>query len=217
MLRAFLRSSVIYVIAFVNGAVVMSLELLGTRVVGIDFGSSIITWSCVISVFLGGLSAGYFCGGRVADRWNSFTGLALLLAVPMVVLLALPSYAREVSDFFYVRFWDSEPPSKWGPLLASTTLFAVPTFFLGTVSPYAVRLLVRDARRVGRGAGSVYAISTVGSILGTLYTSFRMVLWPMGVSRSMMVLGAVMFGLAYLALIGRLLEPMPGEPGHRES
>jgi predicted membrane-bound spermidine synthase len=66
---------------------------------------------------------------------------------------------------------------RWGSLLAAAALFFLPSVLLGTVSPYAIRLVTQDVASVGAKAGTLYAISTIGSFLGCLMTSFYLILW----------------------------------------
>ena len=66
---------------------------------------------------------------------------------------------------------------RYGSLLASVIMFMPPTVLLGMISPYAVRLLVPSTHEAGAVAGRLYFISTLGSALGTLGTSFYFVLW----------------------------------------
>ena len=65
----------IYVIAFVTGAIVMSFEMLGSRYLNPYFGSGIYTWASLISTVLMALTLGYFLGGWLADRTPSLTVL----------------------------------------------------------------------------------------------------------------------------------------------
>lgn len=201
------RSLTIFFVAFASGAVVMSFEILGVRVLAPDFGSSVYVWGSVISVLLGGLAAGYFLGGYLADRLGTFAWLAAVLCAAATLIVTFPCYGRAVSNWFFDHI-ESIPA---GALLTSLCLFSLPTLFLGMVSPYSVRLLVRDAARVGRGAGSIYAVSTAGSILGTLGTSFYLILW-MGVSAAITLLGCVLWALAAVATLQHMADRSPGRP-----
>jgi len=189
------RRGLIYLIAFTCGAVVMSFEVLGIRVVAPDFGSYLFTWGSMISVVLAGLSIGYFLGGQLADRWRSFGGLAALLVAPAAMIGTFRYYAWDVSHWLF----DRGLSDRTGALAASLLLFLIPTIFLGTVSPYTVQLRVEDVEHVGRGAGSIYAVSTFGSIVGTIGTSFFLIGW-LPVSTCMMLLGDVLLLLAAVAL-----------------
>src|SRR5499426_2017212 len=92
-------ASIIYVVAFITGAFVMSFEMLGSRYLNPYFGSGIYTWAALISTVLSALTAGYFLGGALADRTVSPALLALTVIIGSVYLLALPSFAPAVLEF----------------------------------------------------------------------------------------------------------------------
>src|SRR5688572_2780203 len=152
-----------YIVVFVSGAVLMSLEIVGSRVLAPYFGSSIFVWGSLISVVLAALSLGYYWGGRLADRNPSFARLLWLLLVPGILIFILP--------FIYpaVNLWLATVDFgvRMNPLIASTIYFLLPGIFLGTISPYAIRLATTALSSVGTTAGSLYALSTCGSICGT--------------------------------------------------
>jgi len=185
------RSLLIYLLAFTCGAVVMSFEVLGIRVIAPDFGSANFVWGAMISVVLCGLSVGYYGGGVMADRLPRFSGLALMLVIPALMIGTFRFYAWDVSDWMFRQGLSAER----GSIAASVALFLVPTVFLGAVAPYTVRLLVSDPKRIGRGAGSLYAVSTMGSIVGTLGTSFYLI-GVMGIRDAMLMLGVLLLALA---------------------
>jgi predicted membrane-bound spermidine synthase len=187
----------IYAVAFVTGAVVMSFEMLGSRYLNPYFGSGIYTWAALISTVLIALSAGYFVGGALADRLPSTAVLALTVITPSLYLLLLPSFAQAVLEYVLASVDDI----RAGSLLSALALMFFPVVFLGMYSPFAIRLLLPSAQRSGRVSGAVYGISTAGSIVGTLGTTF--VLIPAIGSRAItLTLGAVglLAGLALLAL-----------------
>src|SRR5438309_8680102 len=92
-------AAVIYLVAFVTGAIVMSFEMLGSRYLNPYFGSGIYTWAALISTVLLALTIGYFLGGYLADRTASAAVLALTVIIGSVYLLALPSLAQPVLEF----------------------------------------------------------------------------------------------------------------------
>jgi predicted membrane-bound spermidine synthase len=191
-------AAVIYTVAFVTGAIVMSFEMLGSRYLNPYFGSGIYTWAALISTVLIALTAGYFLGGALADRTPSPAVLALTVIVGSLYLLALPSFAQAVLEFVLASIDDI----RAGSLASALALMFFPVTFLGMYSPFAIRLLLRSAQRSGRVSGAVYGISTAGSIVGTLGTTF--VLIPTIGSRAItLMLGAVglLAGLALLALL----------------
>jgi spermidine synthase len=190
-------TAVIYAVAFVTGAIVMGFEMLGSRYLNPYFGSGIYTWASLISTVLIALTAGYFLGGSIADRTPSPAVLALIVMVGSAYLLALPSFAQAVLEFVLAGVDDI----RAGSLISALALMLFPVTLLGMYSPFAIRLLLNSAQRSGRVSGAVYGVSTAGSIVGTLGTTFLLI--PAIGSRAITLsLGAVglISGLALLAL-----------------
>jgi hypothetical protein len=158
-------------IVFVCGAVVMSFEILGSRVLAPNFGSSVFVWGSLISVFLAGLSAGYYLGGRIADINPSSRKLGFMIMTPGILFLTFPLYSNPISDWIFMR----DLGVRLSPLLASTILFLIPSIFLGIVSPYTAKLMICSLHTSGKTIGTLYALSTFGSIIGTLITSFYLI------------------------------------------
>jgi len=164
---------VIYILAFTGGFVIMSLELLGGRVLAPYFGNSIHVWGSIITVFMLSLSIGYLVGGRLSINEPSLKRFAILFLIAAIFLYPLVYYSEAVMAFIFERIEDP----RYGSLLASGMLFALPTILLGMISPYSVRLLVKTTEESGHMAGRLYFVSTLGSALGTLATSFYLVLY----------------------------------------
>ncbi|HEY8540129.1 MAG TPA: fused MFS/spermidine synthase [Steroidobacteraceae bacterium] len=168
-----MQTALPYVIAGWSGFFVMSVELLGGRLLAPTFGSSIYVWGAIIAVFMLALALGYLAGGRWSLRAPSVRRLGLLLFAAAVSVLPTVWFGPTLLDAVAARL----PDPRFGSLLGSTLLFFVPTFFSGMVSPYAVRLLVQERTTSGRHAGQLYFVSTFGSAAGTLLTSFYLVLY----------------------------------------
>ena len=149
----------------------MALEMVASRVLAPQFGSSIFVWGSLISIFLTALSVGNYWGGLLADRSPRLSLLGVLVGVPGLIIWSLPFYAPAVTQWIA----DLDLGPRLGPLVASLILFAVPSIFLGTISPYAIRLEVQSVETVGNTAGRLYALSTAGSIVGTLAASFLLI------------------------------------------
>ena len=164
---------VIYLLAFCGGFIIMSLELLGGRMLAPYFGSGIYVWGSIITVFMLSLSLGYLLGGRFSVHNPSITKFATLFGGAAVLLYPLVYFADSIMQVIFLQIEDP----RYGSLVASCTLFIVPTIILGMISPYSVRLLVETVERSGQVAGKLYFMSTVGRSLGTLMTSFYFVLW----------------------------------------
>ncbi len=202
-------AAILEIIVFTSGGVLLSLEIIASRVLAPYFGNSIYVWGSLIGVFLTALSVGYAVGGRLADRYPSpalFAGIVfvaglLTVPIPLIAAPVLESIARA----------DMGP--QLNPLSGAIALFVVPSIVMGMVSPFAVRLRARAVATMGQTAGSLYALSTVGSIAGTLLTSFVLINY-LGVRAIITVMGFLLMGMALLGwLTSRRLLPAAGGAG----
>jgi len=167
------KNVLVSVLAFTSGFVIMSLELLGGRLLAPYFGNSIYVWGSVITVFMLALSAGYLTGGWLSLFNPSLKRFSLIFFASAATLYPLAL----INELLMAKVFETITDPRWGSLLAALILFTLPTVILGLISPYAVRLLVVDVDRAGNTAGRLYFVSTIGSALGTLATSFYFVLW----------------------------------------
>ena len=167
------KNVLVSLLAFTSGFVIMSLELLGGRLLAPYFGSSIYVWGSVITVFMLALSAGYLTGGWLSLFNPSLKRFSLIFFASAATLYPLAL----INELLMAKVFETITDPRWGSLLAALILFTLPTVILGLISPYAVRLLVVDVDRAGNTAGRLYFVSTIGSALGTLATSFYFVLW----------------------------------------
>ncbi|MBI5595030.1 MAG: fused MFS/spermidine synthase [Elusimicrobia bacterium] len=152
--------------AFLSGACVLVLELVGSRLLSPVFGSSLYVWSSVITVTLAALAAGAWAGGLLADGRDSQRWPARLFAAAGLWLAAAP-FARKA-----VLGAAAGLGLKAGSLLAALVLLGLPLGALGAVAPLCVRLCAASLAGVGRAAGSVSALGTFGSVLGALAAGF---------------------------------------------
>ncbi|MGD0263851.1 MAG: fused MFS/spermidine synthase [Candidatus Methylomirabilota bacterium] len=199
----------LHAVVFVCGAVLMGLEIVGSRILAPYFGNSIFVWGSLISIVLAALSLGYWVGGIVADRWPRLRVLGVLIALPGIMIALLPF----VYPLLNRAIAASEMGARLSPLVSSFVLFLVPSVFLGTISPFAVRLQARAVASVGTTAGGLYAVSTAGSIAGTLLTAFYLIVVigvaniVHGLGLTLLVVAAAVFlrgrrtGRASLALV----------------
>jgi len=152
----------LFVTVFVLGAATMVIEIMGTRVIGPVFGVGLFVWSALLSVTLGALAAGYFCGGILADRVDNPRLLGSLALSTGVLLALVPLLSHAV-----LSATECLGP-RYGALSSALLLFAPSLTALGMTGPVAVRRATQDLRLAGRSVGSIYAVSTVGSVVGTL-------------------------------------------------
>ena len=181
---------------FICGAVLLGLEIVGSRVLAPYFGSSIFVWGSLISTFLAGLTIGYSMGGFLADRRPRLLAMADTHSIAGVLVVILPVVAPPVNRT--IASIDFGP--RLNPLLATVCLFFLPSVFMGTVSPYAIKLAASSLATIGNTAGLIYAISTAGSIVGALLTAFYLI-QMIGVRSILYSLGITLMALAILLII----------------
>jgi spermidine synthase len=205
------------VTAMACGALVMVIEVLGSRVIGPFFGVSLFVWTALITVTLLALAAGYAAGGWLADRYTNPEALYAVILVAGAAVLAIPFAKAAVLKA-------SLPLGlRAGSFAAALLLFGPALFLLGCVTPWLVRLLAREPSRLGWTVGVLYALSTLGSFAGTVGTGFLLIAW-LGVDRILQATAAALIALAagYFAFFRRrvlvlaalgvpvLIQPAPG-------
>ena len=161
-------SAVPLLVAGLCGALLMALEILASRVLAPHFGNSVYVWGSIISVFLAAMSVGYAWGGRLADRRPEPLILGRIVLTAAVWILALRLGGAEVTR----SVADLTGASPGGTLVACLLLFGVPGVLFGMVSPFVIRLAADSLLRLGKTSGRIYALSTVGSLAGTLLCTF---------------------------------------------
>lgn len=180
-------------IAFGSGAAVMAMELIISRILTPVFGSSTYTWGSLIGLVLTGLSLGYFLGGRIADKDPKFKKICAIIFSAGLYIVFIPFIAPVVLGFTLTAL----PQNQFSSLFATFILVFFPTTLLGFVSPYVIKLGTEALHKVGNISGTLYSISTAGSIFGTFLTIF--VLIPT------MDVRTVLFGVGVVLMIISLL------------
>jgi spermidine synthase len=197
-------TGLIYVVAFVTGAIVMSFEMLGSRYLNPYFGNGIYTWAALISTVLAALTVGYFIGGFVADRMPSAALLGAAVGVASLYLLLLPGFAEAVLSFVS----DGIADVRLGSLYAALAIMFVPVTLLGVYSPFAIRLVLSTAGHSGTVSGAVYGVSTAGSIAGTLGTTFFLIP-AIGTRAITLTLGVAGIACALVLIAAERLSSLP--------
>jgi spermidine synthase len=160
---------------FCVGATTLGAEIAAARLMAPFFGDSTIIWANTIAVVLVALSIGYWFGGRMADRRPQLAGLCQLVLVAAVLLAVVPIVAHPFLTLSVDAFDTVSVGAFAGSLLGVLVLVAVPVLMLGAVSPWAIRLKLRAVEDSGETAGRMYAISTVGSLVGTFASSLLLI------------------------------------------
>ena len=190
--------------ALATGAVVMALEIVGSRLLAPVFGNSLFVWGALIGVILAAMSSGYAFGGWVSDRYPGAQVLARLLLFSGAWTFLIAWLGQPV--LFKVASAIEDP--RWGPCVAAALLLGPPAFGLSGVLPALLRLAVSDFEYFGRHTGRMIALSTVGSLAGTWGTAFFFLSW-IGSQALVAWLGAIQAGLGLWWLVkGTTARPL---------
>ncbi|HXE99391.1 MAG TPA: fused MFS/spermidine synthase [Solirubrobacterales bacterium] len=202
------RTYYLPVLVFVVGSASLGAEIAAARLMAPFFGASTIVWANTIGVVLVALSVGYWIGGRLGDRYPHLRGLCLLVMGAAVLLAVVPFVARPFFDVSVDALDSVSAGAFVGSLLGVLVLVAVPVILLGACSPYALRLAVPDVEHSGRVAGRLYAISTAGSLLGTMLAALVLIPFA-GTQRTFLAFAAALALVAALGMGWRFLA-VPG-------
>lgn len=176
-----------------SGAIVMVIEILGSRMLGPVFGVGLFVWSCLISVTLGALAVGYIVGGSRVDRTPDRRLLYRVLAIAGVfcaLLVPLTPPVLLATMPLGLRF---------GPLVAACVLLGPPLSTLGMVSTIAIRLRSSHVAHAGRTAGRIYAASTFAGVVAALLSGFYLVP-SFGVNQILIGCAVVLLAIAAIGL-----------------
>lgn len=221
-----LRQNFLRFFVFCNGAAVMAVEFSAQRLLEPFFGNSEIVWATLIGLILLALSAGYALGGRIADKWPVPKGMALLTVFAGIFVALLPLLANPLLSSVSGGLLNTPSGLVIASLLGTAALFVPPVIALGAVSPYALRLLIRNTEMVGHKTGSLYFWSTFGSLVGTflptLYTiptfGVRATIWISATILLLLGLGTlgtrIYLILSLLPLAASQLAPPVLKPVH---
>jgi spermidine synthase len=195
----FLSAALIWLV-FSSGVAVMGLEMSASRLIAPYFGSTLSVWTSLIGLVLAFLTAGYYLGGRLADRYTSARVLGGLVMAAGVLTLLVPVASKPILE----AAWSLTPRAGllFASLLGTFALFSMPTMLLGCVCPYAMKLSIVDLGQTGRVSARIYAVSAIGSVVGTFVPAL-VTIPAVGVRRSIMVFG-VLLVVAAVLLLGRL-------------
>ncbi|MEO8382611.1 MAG: fused MFS/spermidine synthase [Acidobacteriota bacterium] len=198
----FIRAALI---VFTASFCMLVIELVAGRVLAPHVGVSLVTWTSVIGVVLAGISAGAYAGGWLADRRPAVSTVGwILLAAGVTSMAIVPATALLAGEEGLLSSMGIATTLVARVVVLSLMLFFLPAFFLGVISPLAVKLAVSDLDTAGRVVGRLYALSTLGSIAGTFTTGFWLIA-SFGSRSTLLGAGVVLIAAALLFgdLLGR--------------
>ncbi|MCJ7700434.1 MAG: fused MFS/spermidine synthase [Anaerolineales bacterium] len=194
-----MKQRYLYFTVFASGMTTLGIELGASRLLGSVFGTSNLVWASIIGLILIYLTLGYFIGGWWADRSPHPKTFYTLLSWGAFTAGVIPFVSRPVLRAAADAFDYLEVGVLVGSFSAVVILFVIPITLLGTISPFAIRLTLRDSRDAGKISGRIYAISTLGSFVGTFLPD--LVLIPLiGTTFTFLCLGGFLLLVALLGL-----------------
>lgn len=177
----------------------MAIEMAASRLLAPFFGSSIFVWTNVIGMVLIGLSAGYYIGGKYADKHPDELHFYQIIFIAGVLTGAIPVISQPVLQFSVEAFKTVSVSSFLLSLIATLILIAIPLFFLGFISPFAIRIETKKVKKAGQTSGRIYSISTVGSIIG-VYIPALLTLPFIGTKKTIYMFAIFMLVIAVIGL-----------------
>jgi len=162
-----LKKHYLYITVFFSGMTALAVELSASRLLGNVFGSSNLVWASIIGLILIYLTVGYWLGGKIADKVPEYVYFYKILMWASLTVGLVPMVARPLLRITANAFDQFQMPILAGAFVTVMVLFIIPVTLLGMVSPFALKLSLQDARDVGKTAGRLSAISTLGAFIGT--------------------------------------------------
>lgn len=193
------NNAFLYLLVFTSGMTTLAVELSASRLLGYVFGNSNLVWANIIGLMLLYLTVGYFIGGRWADRSPKRSTLYQIVLWGAFLSALVPLVARPILTLSATAFQNLEAALAFGSFVSVLILFSVPITLLGTVSPFAIRLAVTDVSSAGKVSGQMYAISTVGSILGTFLPTLYLIP-EIGTTQTFLTFAGILFLVAFISL-----------------
>src|SRR5918995_927994 len=201
------RAPYLRTLVFAGGFASIGVELTASRLLAPFFGSSTFIWASLIGLTLAFLSLGYFLGGRLADRRPEPDVLYAVAAAAAVAIGTIPFVSRPLLAASLEAFRELDEGAFYGSLAGTLLLLAPPVTLLGFISPFAIRLQLPDVASAGKTAGSLYALSTIGSIIGSFIPV--LVLIPLiGTAATFIALSLALLVPAVAGLIAMRARPV---------
>lgn len=189
----------LYFTVFCSGMSTLAAEFGASRLLQTIYGSSNLVWASVIGLILIYFAAGYQLGGRWADRSPHPRALFTILALGAFALGVVPFIAQPVLRGAALAFDSLKLDVAFGAFAATLILFSVPITLLAVTSPFVIRLLMDNPARAGNVAGDVYALSTLGSVIGVFLPT--LVLFPLiGTTLSILLFSGLMLSVSFIGL-----------------
>jgi len=194
-----LQQRLLYVAVFTGGMTTLAVEFAASRLLGSIYGTSNIVWANIIGLILIYLTIGYFVGGRWADRSPNYTTFYKLIAWAAFFSGLVPLIAHPILKGAAEAVQDLDAAVTVGSLVSVLVLFSIPVTLLGCISPFSIRLALKDLDKAGGTTGRMYALSTLGSIIGT-FTPVLLLIPEVGTTRTFLIFAGALLAVGLIGL-----------------
>lgn len=179
-------------IVFISGFVILSFEILGSRILAPIVGTTAPVWGALLAVIIAGSAVGYYIGGIMSDARVSSPKYILVICAIAAGWIAALAFAKNILFFIH-------PTSYYGAvaLLCGVGLFFIPTMLLSSATAFLTKRSTADIQHIGVTAGSLYAIATIGSVVGVFGMSYVII--------PLLTIPSIIYLMALLVLIAALL------------
>ena len=190
----------LYLGVFSAGITTLAVELSASRLLGNYFGSSNLVWASIIGLILIYLAVGYTIGGKWADRSPEYRTFFQVLIWAALFIGLIPLISRPILRFASGAFDRMQSAAMIGALLSVLVLFSIPITLLGTASPFAIRIAIENKEDSGRTSGKIYAISTIGSFIGT-FLPVLVLIPSFGTYRTFIIISLFLMLISLIGLV----------------
>lgn len=198
----------LYLTVFFSGLASLAVEFAASRLLGNYFGTSNLVWASIVGLILIYLTAGYFIGGAWADRSPKYETLYEILCWGALAIGLIPIASRPILRLAANAFDQLQLGILFGSFTAVMVLFIIPVTLIGTASPFAIRLAIEDTNKAGKVSGQIYAISTIGSFIGT-FLPVLVLIPSIGTYRTFLVISSLLMVVALLGIyLAKGLKPL---------
>ena len=170
------NNTILLLLFFLSGFTSLLYELVWIRELSVVFGKTILATSIVVAVYMAGLGLGSIYWGKKIDKSTNnlkiFGILQFSIGASCLIILFLFSILPKLYKFLYHFFHLSSESPLFLIFLASSFFMLVPAFMMGGTLPVISKIFIKSNREIGSGIGKLYAINTLGGILGACLTGY---------------------------------------------
>lgn len=201
---------------FASGFCGLVYQMAWLRLLRLIFGASTAASAAVLAIFMGGIGVGSLVLGPRADRVRNPLGLYARLETGIAVLAGLTPFLVMAVRRFYLALGGSGTLGLAGStvvrLVFAAAVLGLPAFLMGGTLPATVRAVTASHDLGRRGMGLLYAVNTLGAVLGALGTTFLAIEY-LGIRRTIWVAALVNLLVAVSARALSRTAPGPDDGG----